>query len=133
MSSPGKIYEYHGPQGPVVTTAKLYNFAVGRFDLKIEHRNWLLRVVVPILRSGGSISIVGLASRTGADAFNMKLSENRLQAVLDLLRSEVPSGFQIGIEVALGERAAWLAGVKDEVEQEGWRAVVVSVWDKPTP
>jgi hypothetical protein len=127
----GKIYEYS--QGPDVITAKLYNFEIGKFDIKTEHFNWLIAVVVPKLRNGGSISIVGLASRTGADAFNMKLSENRLHAVINLLRRQVPNGFQVGIEVAVGERAAWLAGVKDEVEQEGWRGVVVSVWDKPTP
>jgi hypothetical protein len=131
MSSPGKIYEYS--QGPNGITAKLYNFEIGKFDIKTEHFNWLIAVVVPKLRNGGSISIVGLASRTGTDAFNMKLSENRLHAVLNWLRAAVPNGFQVGIEVAVGERAAWLAGVKDEVEQEGWRAVVVSVWDKPTP
>lgn len=56
-----------------------------------------------------------------------------MHAVLNWLRAAVPNGFQVGIEVAVGERAAWLAGVKDEVEQQGWRAVVVSVWDKPTP
>jgi hypothetical protein len=131
MSSPGKIDVYG--QGQAVITAKLYNFEIGKFDIKTEHFMWLISVVAPKLRNGGSISIVGLASRTGADAFNMKLSENRLQAVINLLRQQVPNGFQVGIELALGERAAWLAGVKDGVEQEGWRAVVVSVWDKPTP
>src|SRR5215468_10088274 len=105
MRPPGKIHEYgHGP----VTTAKLYNFDIAKFDIKAEHSNWLITVVVPKLRDGGSISIVGLASRTGADAFNMTLSENRMHAVINFLRTQVPNGFQIGFEIALGERAAWL-------------------------
>jgi len=131
MRSRGKVFEYG--QGTEVITAKLYNFGIGKFDIKPEHYNWLLAFVAPKLRNGGSMSIVGLASRTGADAMNMKLSENRLHAVIDLLRKEAPNNFQVAIELALGERAAWLAGVKDGVEQEGWRAVVISVWDKPTP
>ena len=131
MSSRGKVFEYG--QGTDLITARLYNFGIGKFDIKPEHYNWLLAFVAPKLKNGGSMSIVGLASRTGTDAMNMKLSENRLQAVIDLLRKEVPNNFQVAIELAVGERAAWLAGVKDGVEQEGWRAVVISVWDKPTP
>src|SRR5262245_33863124 len=110
MRSRGKVYEYG--QGEVIT-AKLYNFGIGKFDIKPEHRDWLQAVVAPKLRSGGSMAIVGLASRTGSDAMNMKLSENRLHAAVDLLRKQVPNNFQVAIELAMGERAAWLAGVKD--------------------
>jgi hypothetical protein len=130
MASRGKIYEY-GYGG--VTTAKLYNFDVNKFDLKTEHYNWLISVVTPKLRNGGSISILGLASRSGADALNMTLSENRMRAVVNLLRQQVPNNFKVAIELAVGERAAMFAGVKDGVEQEGWRGVVISAWDKPTP
>jgi hypothetical protein len=131
MTSPGKVFEYN--HRPDVTTAKLYNFEIGKFDIKSEHNKWLTSVVIPKLWSGGSISIIGLASRTGTDALNMKLSENRMRAVVDLLRKNVPNNFKAAIEAAVGERAAMFAGVKDGVEQEGWRGVIISVWDKPAP
>ncbi|MEO5860628.1 MAG: hypothetical protein ABIR33_16980 [Pyrinomonadaceae bacterium] len=130
MTSLGKIYEY-GQAG--MTTAKLYNFQINKFDLKTEHKNWLINAVAPRLKNGGSISIVGLASRTGSDALNMKLSENRMRTVVNLLRQLVPNNFKVATELAVGERAAMLAGVKDGVEDEGWRGVVISAWDKPIP
>jgi hypothetical protein len=64
--SPGKIENY-AYQKPGTITAKLYNFEIGKFDLKQEHSNYLINVVAPILRRGGSLSIVGLASRSGSD------------------------------------------------------------------
>ena len=58
--SPGKIENY-AYQQPGQITAKLYNFEIDKFDLKQEHSNYLINVVVPILKRGGSLSIVGLA------------------------------------------------------------------------
>lgn len=130
MKSPGKINEYG--QGTYVT-AKLYNFEINKFDIKPEHSAWLIGAVVPKLWAGGSLTIIGLASRTGTDALNMKLSENRSRAVIDLLRRFVPNNFKVAVEVAMGERAALYAGVKDGVEQENWRGVIISAWDKPVP
>lgn len=130
MKSPGKINQYY--QGTYVT-AKLYNFDVGKFDIKTEHSNWLIGAVAPKLKAGGSLTIIGLASRTGTDAFNMNLSANRSRAVIDLLRKNVPNNFNVAVEVAVGERAALFAGVPDGVEQENWRGVIISAWDKPIP
>ena len=72
MASPGKIQEY-GSQAPDTIAAKLFNFEVGKFAIKPEHSNWLISVVAPKLRGGGSLTIIGLASRTGSDDFNMQL------------------------------------------------------------
>ncbi|WP_229159474.1 hypothetical protein [Bradyrhizobium brasilense] len=132
MASPGKIQEY-GSQAPDTIAAKLFNFEVGKFAIKPEHSNWLISVVAPKLRSGGSLTIIGLASRTGSDDFNMELSQNRLRAVIDLLRKQVLNNFKVALEVAKGERAAKYAGEMDGVENESWRGVIISVWNKPNP
>ena len=132
MASPGKIQEY-GSQPPDTIAAKLFNFEVGKFAIKPEHSNWLISVVVPKLRDGGSLTIIGLASRTGSDDFNMQLSQNRLRAAIDLLRQQVPNNFKVALEVAKGERAAMYAGETDGVENESWRGVIISVWNKPNP
>lgn len=132
MVSPGKIQEY-GSQAPDTIAAKLFNFDVGKFAIKPEHSNWLNSVVAPKLRDGGSLTIIGLASRTGSDDFNMLLSHNRLRAVVDLLRKQVPNNFKVAFEVAKGERAAMYAGEMDGVENETWRGVIISVWNKPNP
>ena len=131
MAPPGKIQEYRS-QAPDTIAAKLFNFEVGKFAIKPEHSNWLMSVVVPKLRDGGSLTIIGLASRTGSDDFNMQLSQNRLRAVIDLLRKQVPD-FKVALEVAKGERAAMYAGETDGVENESWRGVIISVWNKPNP
>ena len=130
--SPGKIQEY-GSQAPDTIAAKLFNFEVGKFAIKPEHSSWLISVVAPKLRGGGSLTIIGLASRTGSDDFNMQLSDNRLRAVIDLLRKQVPNNFKVAHEVAKGERAAMYAGEMDGVENESWRGVIISVWNKPDP
>jgi hypothetical protein len=132
MASPGKIQEYRS-QAPDTIAAKLFNFEVGKFAIKPEHSNWLISVVAPKLRGGGSLTIIGLASRTGSDDFNMQLSQNRLRAVIDLLRKQVPNNFKVALEVAKGERAAMYAGEMDGVENESWRGVIISVWNKPNP
>jgi hypothetical protein len=63
----------------------------------------------------------------------MQLSDNRMRAVIDLLRKQVPNNFKVAHEVAKGERAAMYAGEMDGVENENWRGVIISVWNKPNP
>lgn len=131
MTSPGKIQEYLS-NTPGTTSAKLYDFDVGKARVKAEHESWLNSVVVPLLRRGGSVTIIGLASRTGSDDFNMELSEKRNAAVLAVLRKQVPT-FNVSQQVAKGESAAKFAGEKDGTERNTWRAVIISVWNRPDP
>ena len=63
----------------------------------------------------------------------MQLSHNRMRAVIDLLRKQVPNDFKVALEVAKGERAAMYAGDMDGVENENFRGVIISVWNKPSP
>ncbi|NNF38175.1 MAG: OmpA family protein, partial [Gemmatimonadetes bacterium] len=67
--------------------AKLYDFGINSAQLGEAHRRWLSNRVVPILVRGGSITVVGEASRTGSFRHNDALSLRRAKAVLAYLRS----------------------------------------------
>jgi hypothetical protein len=79
------------------------------------------------------MGIAGLASPSGAESFNMALSERRAKSVVEFLRKEVRSNFAVELDISLGEFAARLAGLRDGVEAENWRAVVVAAWKRPVP
>ncbi|MBS0532230.1 MAG: hypothetical protein JSS22_22950 [Proteobacteria bacterium] len=132
MPGPGRIAEFT----KVPTSAKvarLFNFDIAQDRLKPEHKTWLIQFAIPLLRNGGSMSIIGLASTTGTDSFNSNLSKQRADSVIAFLRTNLPKGFAVQFELALGEEAARIAGLRDNVEDEKWRAIIVSVWDKPVP
>src|SRR5262249_26565340 len=115
----------------------------GRIDnfptcgVQLEHgARTLLRTrtnIVPILRAGGSLSLTGLASRQGDPQRNLDLSRQRVDAVLAFLRAEAGSGFRVQSNVAQGEQAAALAGVRDGNNDEQWRSVTFSAWNRPAP
>ena len=74
--------------------------------------------------------VVGLASRTGSNDLNWKLAKKRAEAVssqiwfLDsMMRGTIETRFGVG------EQAAWLAGLKDGVEDERWRSAFVWLCD----
>jgi outer membrane protein OmpA-like peptidoglycan-associated protein len=131
MSDPGRIFAF-GHQKDMVT-ARIFNFGIAKHELKREHEDWLRRNVVDLLKRGGSISLVGLASRTDTDAHNMILSRRRADSVIGFLRRESPNNFKVALDVALGERVAKYAGVRDGVEDENLRAVMISAWELPNP
>jgi len=67
---------YHGrvedkSQG-LVKTGMLYDFVTGQSELLLFHRRWLTSNVVPILQKGGSVSIIGSASRLGSEVNNQR-------------------------------------------------------------
>lgn len=131
MSGPGLISERRAP-GPNMT-ALLYNFDVNSPVLKPEHVIWIRQTLFPWTTVRDvSVLVVGLTSRTGTDALNMKLSEARAGAVsreLFLMSPKMP----VETKVFLGERAAALVGMDDNVESERWRAVWIQVADARVP
>ena len=129
--TPGRIATANGKNG--ILAARLFNFDIGKHELKKEHKDWLKAEVVGRLQSGGSMFVVGLASRTDTDAHNMVLSRRRADALIQFLRKESPNNFKIALDIALGERAAQFAGVRDGHEDENWRAVALSVWNRRDP
>ena len=62
---------------------------------KREHLAFLRGDAMAPLRNGGSVSVVGLASRTGSTAHNQELSERRAKRVLERLREIIPKRFPV--------------------------------------
>jgi hypothetical protein len=111
----------------------LFNFDIGRGQLKPEHERALRALVTPKLGAGGAVSIVGLASRSGSFSLNDRLSLQRATSVLDFLRREVPSGFPVRAFKAFGEHKAQFDHVRDGTEDERYRSVVLFISDGPAP
>jgi hypothetical protein len=121
----------------------LYNFDVDGSNLKAEHERALFSSVIPTLRAGGSVSIVGLASRSGSMGHNRQLSLKRANSVLGVLRRSVPRGFNLRAyygdmrasnrAYGLGEREAKLEGYRDGKEDPRFRSVLVFVWSRAVP
>ncbi len=138
MAGPGRVHVFS--QGKDYVTARLYNFEIEKHVLKPEHERWLKDNVLGLLNRGGSMWLAGLTSRTGSEDLNLPLSRARADSVTHYLRFQKVMAlgpfrgkFHVTGDAALGETAARFAGVADGVEDENWRAVVLSAWIKPTP
>lgn len=118
--------------GPLVFGV-LHHFAIGGAVLSQAQRNWLNQKVVPLLRRGGSVSIIGLASRSGSEGFNRRLSEKRADAVRQHLEKQAKQCFQYAYFGGEGESVAAHAGQADGTEDGQYRAVVVLAHTKPEP
>lgn len=127
-----------GPGKTEVRTAPpslmLYNFDTDGKDLKLEHTDFLKDKAVPVLRNGGSVTLIGLTDRAGSREHNQKLSEARVAETIKFLRGEVPTGFNVRNDTAgYGERAAELEGQKDGVANDRFRTVLLFLSDAPEP
>jgi hypothetical protein len=111
----------------------LYNFDINGDQLKAEHEIFLRKEVVPVLQRGGSVSLVGLASRSGADSHNLALSERRAHNTLAYLRKAVPGAFAAREVTGFGESKAEQEGYRDGSEDERFRSVIVFTSSAPTP
>lgn len=132
----GSVADYSEP-GRI--EGRLYDFRIDSDTVLLMHSLWLKDHVVPVLSAGGSVAIIGLTSRSGPAAHNLKLSERRANAVLTSLRSRVfgPMPYRLGTGFALsfgvGESNARQAGQKNGTEDGFYRAVLVTAWHNPNP
>jgi hypothetical protein len=110
-------------------TVLLYNFDVGSAALKPEHVQYLEANARPFLKRGFTSTIIGLASRTGPDGYNMTLSKSRAAKVADALQKLDFSRLLEDIQIGAGEDAAALFGAPDKVEADQWRGVLLSIFD----
>jgi outer membrane protein OmpA-like peptidoglycan-associated protein len=88
------------------SAVRLGNFDIGRYQLKPEHKNYLLLEVLPVLLAGGSIRLIGLASRSGSFDRNKDLSRSRVDEVVTSLRNYLGSGPRVATGFSFGEAAA---------------------------
>jgi hypothetical protein len=111
----------------------LFNFDIEGAALKQVHHDFLRMYVEPVLRRQGSVTIVGLASRTGRRRFNQHLSEERARRTLAYLRQQVRNDFNVIKAVGYGERKAEREGYADETEDPRFRSVILFTSDNPNP
>ncbi|HJU09220.1 MAG TPA: hypothetical protein VJ728_00010 [Candidatus Binataceae bacterium] len=123
-----------------VVRAWLYNFSVGGAILKEDHRKLLSTAVGPVIRDGGSIKLMGLASTTGPAKYDRLLGGRRADAVLNYLRQHFGSKFILSREISYGKDMALYfysakleGGTNDNIESDLWRAVVVNAWNRGVP
>lgn len=130
-TGPGRVLTFG--QNAEGLWGRLYNFDIDGHELKQAHREFLTTRIIPMLRAGGSIRLIALASRSGNSGHNAHLSSRRLAAVVAFLRAGAGPQFQVAEQSAAGEVAAAQAGVPDDTEHENWRSVVFSAWRRPVP
>lgn len=113
---------------------RLYGFLVNAAQLGENHKGWLDDYVIPILVNGGSVNVVGEASRTGSAQLNQALSQRRASTVVEYLRSQTNRRVLFSTSTLLqrsqsdgiGERGAAAIGQDDETEDALFRAVTVT-------
>lgn len=105
----------------------LFNFAIGSRILRFEHKLWLDRVAIPFLKAnaGRTVTLAGLASRSGNADFNQRLSEDRERAVKDYLTKHGIGRNRFEDEFGMGEKLAEDMGEADGTEDAMFRAVKV--------
>ncbi len=128
-TGPGKADFWSQPREKIL----LYNFGINDPHLKHEHRMILRSRLVPILEKGGSVSIIGLASRSGRMSHNQTISLQRAENVRVFLQHAVTQGFNVREFKAFGERKAKLDGQRDGFEDERYRSVVLFPSSSPQP
>jgi hypothetical protein len=139
QTGPGKFF-IKVDKLPEVIRAWLFNFDIDGSTLKPEHTKLLDEAVGPVIRGGGAIKLLGLASTTGTVAHDRALSERRMHEVVNYLRTNFGSKFAVGKEIAFGKTMALAfheahlaGGTRDNQEAEVWRGVVINAWNRALP
>lgn len=125
------------PTGNVLLVANLWNFKINDARPRGDHDLWLGQVAARFLTTqpASGARLVGLASRSGSDLYNMKLSMARAENVgislrlfsfaIDFLHDPGPvPRISVG---AQGEQFARSVGAKDGTEDARWRSVLVTI------
>lgn len=124
----------------LVVRAWLYDFDKNQAKLKRGHIDLLNSTIGPVLRDGGSIKLLGLASTTGTAGYDKKLGEARIHAVVSYLQAHFGNKFAITKEISFGKemalefkKANLAGGTADYVESDLWRAVIINAWNRGVP
>ena len=123
-----------------VVRAWLFNFDIDGAGLKPAHAALLDNAIGPVIRDGGSVKLLGLASTTGQAAWDLRLGEQRTHTVVGYLRTRFGSMFTVAKEISFGKQMALAfgqehlqGGTGDNQESEIWRGVVVNAWNRSPP
>ena len=121
-----EIENSHWASTPDSPSARFCNFPTGASALRPAHQDWLMRNIVPILRSDSTcvVEIGGLASRLGAAAFNERLGQARADAVKEFLERQLLMSLPNVLTASYGELVSG-GGVNDN---DGYyRAVLIKL------
>jgi len=116
-----------------------YNFKKNSDVVKYEHLSELTKRIAPLLDAGGSVTLIGMASRTGPEGFNIRLSRSRAANMLGALARIVGDrgkSARAALGVSEGSANAARAGDAAGVENPRFRAVSITAWlsaDPPDP
>jgi hypothetical protein len=133
-----------GPGGVEVTSTTpvsvlFYNFGKNSDIVKYEHLNGLVRHIAPVLDQGGSVTLIGMASRTGPEGFNVRLSRARAASMLSALARIVGDRGKAAhakLGISEGSANAARAGNAPGFENPRFRAVSITAAlssDPPDP
>lgn len=112
----------------------LYDFDIGSEKLKNGHLKVIKLYVLGFLIGGkGTVSAIGISSRTGSKKYNLRLSKRRALSVANHLFSLGVGAHRVHDVSGLGESLATFGLMADGTESELHRGVLISAWLKTTP
>jgi outer membrane protein OmpA-like peptidoglycan-associated protein len=119
---------------------ELYNFDVDKSFVKVQHEQVIRDKVVPAIKDliqhdGAYAMVVGEASTTANWSHNVKLSEERAQCVIDVLKRELRAAGVKDLDKVLrpfwaGEAFSLIRRLQDEFEHEEDRLVTIIPVDR---
>ncbi len=116
------------------TAYLLFDFNIEGTNLKFAHMEILKKPILDLLDQGGSITIIGMADRTGGEALNKSISRTRADRVLGFLKDKAKNkNFRVAEKLAEGTKVAASQNQPANTSNERYRSVYVSVWKKPDP
>jgi hypothetical protein len=132
-TGPGKVTDNLDKKPRERLAGLLFNFDVEGDAVKPEHERWLEANAIPLLSCEQAVgNLKGMASRSGTDAYNLQLSQRRVENVKKLLAAKGTSPAKLSA-LWVGEEAAALAGTADGTEDELARSVSITVNLPPRP
>jgi len=127
-----------GKTTPIVrdgqTAYLLFDFDIDGAIVKSAHMSLLREKFATQLNNGGGVTIIGNASRTGAEGHNMFLSTSRAKSVLSYLQQvSSAKSFPVSIFKGVGTQTARNQGQAANSENPYYRSVYVSFRKKDEP
>src|SRR5262245_34628095 len=106
-----------------VTGARLINFRNDSDEPLASHKFWIEEFLLKALAKspGARLRMIGMASRNGSAAYNMGLSQRRINKVVAVINGRVP----VVEKNPRGEIPATEDGVKDGDRSGFYRAVLI--------
>jgi hypothetical protein len=136
MAGDGKTEKLGGDEVSEIRCL-LYDYDSGSANVKSAHMTYMKTKILPVLSKGGSLTIIGMASRCGNEATNSSLSSTRARQALAYVTQIAPKNVKSKMyEAAVAGAGTTVA--KNQLQPAGsdnerYRSVYMSVWNKSDP